>query len=76
MQGLALGTTQSLPLAGPSWSLPFVDFLAVENRAFLEELLKIALPEDQKRLRAYLSKVYLGIAAVTGVSTYLTIDNL
>lgn len=68
MQNLALDESQSPPMAGLSWSLPAVDFTAVENLAFLVALLRLPLDQDQGRLRKYLERVPLAIAAITGVS--------
>lgn len=51
-----------------AWSLPTLDFLTAKNQAYQEALLNVALPGDRHRIRAYLSKVHLGIAVITGVS--------
>lgn len=67
-QRLAIDEGQPATLTSSPWKLPPVNFLAGENKAYLEEVLKLALPEDRDRLRAHLSNVPLGAAAVSGVS--------
>ncbi|KAL1860333.1 hypothetical protein Daus18300_009246 [Diaporthe australafricana] len=74
MQKLASDESLPRPASAPSWFLPTVNFVAGENVAYQEALLKIALPEDQERMRAYLTKVTLGAAAITGVSICLNFD--
>lgn len=61
----------SLSSAVVPWSLPAVNFLAGENQAYQQALVKVALPSDRDRMRAYLSKVNLGMAVITGVSCLL-----
>lgn len=75
MQRLAIDEGRPAPVTS-AWELPSVNFLAGEDKAFIDEVVKLALPGDRDHLRAYLSKVPLGAAAVSGVSTPLNLTFL
>lgn len=48
--------------------LPVVDYLDIEDKDYVDALLKEVLEEDRARFREYLSHRHLGLGLITAVS--------
>jgi hypothetical protein len=57
------------PKSTPLRPLPTVNFLDIENQAYVNCILEEALPEDRARFREYLSNRPLGLGMITAVRT-------